>query len=198
VNHLPGTERYRGADRLNELGTRDGAPRTIPSRTRPDFARRPSFLYPDDGCFARAEMMALRVAQAGYARPGKVFVFGDLNVVTANAPSGSVSWWYHVAPAVRVGQSVQILDPSIEPMRPIPLGEWIGRQTTIAEAMVSACGPYAYSPSDRCAADPPDDPGAAAMESQDTYLDAEWSRQTELGRDPEQILGDHPPWSLEP
>jgi hypothetical protein len=168
--------------------------RAIPSATHPDFPRRPAFLYPDDGCFVRAEYMANELAHAGHPRPAKVFVFGNLSVATANAPSGRVSWWYHVAPVVVAGDQTWVLDPSIEPTAAITLEDWIGRQTPVDQAQVSFCSPFAYTPDDRCDAPAPADLDGAAMRSQDFYLDAEWQRQLDLHRDPTQVLQDMPPW----
>ena len=171
--------------------------RSIPSTTNPSFPRRPSFLYPDDGCFVRAEYMAYELAQAGYPRPAKIFVFGQLSVQTANSPTGSVSWWYHVAPIISVAGQLLVIDPSIEPTQPLALTDWIGRQTTVDGAQVSLCNPFAYTPDGRCSPNALDDQDAhdSAMSSQDTYLDQEWQRQLDLSRDPNQVLGDHPPWT---
>lgn len=64
--------------------------------------RRSSWLYPDDGCFARASLMNKNIKLAADPVPGKVFVFGNLKVITPNPPRGYVTWWYHVAPVVQV------------------------------------------------------------------------------------------------
>src|SRR5262249_55884365 len=49
--------------------------RVLRDDAHPDRPRRPTFLYPDDGCYARAEVMAREVA-APLAPPAKVFIFG--------------------------------------------------------------------------------------------------------------------------
>ncbi len=159
------------------------------------FVRRPSFLYPEDGCFARAEAMDFELERAGYARPGNVFSFGNLSVATRNTPWGGVSWWYHVAPAVRVGDTVYVLDPSIEPRQPIALASWLARQQTNGEPVsVSACSPFAFQPSYACDQTPFDESARSVVYTQSYYLGLEWNRQIELGRDPYEALGDRPPW----
>lgn len=51
-----------------------------------DFKRRSSWLYPDDGCFARAALGGQKLESWDYPRPKKLFIFGDLEVKTANSP----------------------------------------------------------------------------------------------------------------
>ena len=168
--------------------------RLMTTGDRPDFPRRPSFLFPDDGCFVRAETMAYELDGNGYPRPAKVFSFGPLSVKTTNAPSGSVSWWYHVAPIVKVNDQIYVLDPSIEPSAAITLSDWVSRQASLTDATVSVCNEYAYTPDSDCTAAKPVDAQAAAMAGQGNYLASEWDRQVALSRDPMQVLGNAPPW----
>jgi Glutaminase len=75
------------------------------------------FLYPDDGCWARAHEMS-RLMLAMGAGPGKVWIYGNLNVNTRNNPSCSVGWWYHVAPTICVRSWFpltrrMVVDPSL-------------------------------------------------------------------------------------
>ncbi len=97
------------------------------------LAARPEipFLYPQDGCYARAHAMSRILEELGIIS-GKVFVEGDLRVETNRSPDGYVEWWYHVAPIVMVrknGQNVPfVFDPSIF-QRPVPVAEWTGIQT---------------------------------------------------------------------
>jgi hypothetical protein len=159
-----------------------------------DFPRRPSFLYPDDGCFVRAEAMGYLLESRDFPRPSKVFIFGNLRVTTSNSPEGVVSWWYHVALLVKSKGTYWVIDPAIEPQHPLTLEEWMGWQTTLEDALFSVCNPYAYWPDGECFPVRSADPRETAMGSQSTYLNAEWERQLELGRDPNKVLGDQPPW----
>jgi hypothetical protein len=59
------------------------------------------FLYPDDGCWARAhEMCRLMINMT--LKPKKVWIQGNLYVSTKNNPNCGVSWGWHVAPTVCV------------------------------------------------------------------------------------------------
>jgi hypothetical protein len=165
--------------------------RFLKQAERPGFMRRPSYLYPDDGCFVRAELMSYEAGASG--RPAKVYSFGALSLQTSNHPSGQVSWWYHVAPLVLVDGRPVVLDPSIEPANPLSLREWLSRQGDVDQIQVSVCSSYSYTPGDLC--DQTADGHLHALVDQGAYLSSEWARQQDLGRDPNQTLGDHPPWA---
>jgi len=75
------------------------------------------FLYPDDGCWARAHEMCRLMINAG-AYPKKVWIDGNLHTLTKNNPACFVNWGWHVAPTlcVRKGwwrRSAQGIDPSL-------------------------------------------------------------------------------------
>jgi hypothetical protein len=164
--------------------------------SRPGFSRRISWMYPDDGCYARGAMARMTLASWGLELPAKMFIFGygGLKVETAHHPKGFVEWWYHVAPAVSVEGRIYVLDPSIEPGRPLLLEEWALRQNRDLERLkISVCGPYAYSPSSSCLASTSVDE-KDALQDQRLILGWEWNRQEFLGRDPQRVLGDEPPW----
>jgi hypothetical protein len=76
------------------------------------------FLYPDDGCWARAsEMCRLMIAQG--LKPGKVWIQGVLHVDTRNNPQCFVDWRWHVAPTLcvrgrrRLETHTMVIDPSL-------------------------------------------------------------------------------------
>lgn len=168
--------------------------RFVHDSSRPDFLRRSTWLYPDDGCFARASLAVLNLHKWSYEAPSKVFVFGDLQVETKNAPWGSVSWWYHVAPLVEVNGQKYVMDPSIEPKHPLKLAEWLGRMSERPEALeVAVCGSGSYTPDDICAKRT-DGIERTALTDQGYFLSAEWYRLEELNRNPERELGEYPPW----
>jgi hypothetical protein len=95
------------------------------------------FHYPPDGCYFRAQAMAERMTELGYASQ-KVFAItspGSLRVQTPFGPDVSqggpdVTWRYHVAPIVRVriatGVVDMVMDPALE-SGPVPLNQWLGR-----------------------------------------------------------------------
>ncbi len=160
------------------------------------FKRRSTWLFPDDGCFARAQLMLENLRQWGGFQPAKAFIFGNLEVKTANAPGGSVSWWYHVVPVLKNGQQIVVFDPAIEPRRPLTLTEWVSTMTTDPSSVkVAICEGNAYTPSSSCGK--PASQGSRAKQDQLGYLKAEWLRVAELNRDPQKELGDLPPWGTQ-
>lgn len=168
--------------------------RGIPPTT---LVRRPSFLYPDDGCFARARAMDYLLEGSGYPRPMSVFSFGNLQVATSNSAAGAVSWWFHVAPVVAVNGVAYVLDPSLETRGPVTVQEWVAIQSAgrLDTTGVSICSGWAFSPDGDCDAPAEIEGGTRVASEEYWYLVNEWNRQLELGRDPWSVLGDLPPWT---
>jgi hypothetical protein len=94
------------------------------------------FLYPNNGCWARAhEMCRLMIADG--AQPNKVWIDGNLNVPSHNKapstyPTGCVvGWSWHVAPTLQVntpnGVQTWVVDPSLFP-EAVPQTTWAGSQ----------------------------------------------------------------------
>lgn len=171
--------------------------RFLLSPDRPGFLRRLTWLYPDEGCFARAAMMGKKLEEWNYVRPRKVFAFGNLRVKTPNSPAGSVNWWYHVVPVVSVNKELYVYDPAIDPGRPMPLRDWVSSMvepgTDLDAVKVSVCTPYTYGPYNNCFESQPVLDILAETDQKD-YLKPEWNRVKGMGRDPERLLGDAPPW----
>lgn len=158
------------------------------------FLRRISWLYPDDGCFARAALANHLAHQFQMTRAAKLFVFGDLSVKTPYSPYGEVGWWYHVALLVNVGQTSYVLDPAIEPQKPLLAMEWFEAMTKNTKGLKAAiCHPFTYTPGDHCL-NAINDPIDKAGKAESYYLEEEWTRMRVLGFDPIQLLGESPPW----
>lgn len=160
----------------------------------PNFPRRITWLYPDDGCYARAEMMKYELENNHFPAPKKIFAFGDLFAFSNNSPSGYVQWWYHVAVTYRVGADVYVFDPSIEPLRPITLQTWndlIGGDD--APLRYSICSADTVDPMEDCF-NPTRDSLEDTISAQKSFLESEWDRVIELKRKPEEELGSYPPW----
>lgn len=110
------------------MSTTSCAPLTVPPPCIP-------FLYPDDGCWARAhEMCRLMIAMG--LKPRKVWIQGGLHVSTRNNPSCNVSWGWHVAPTLCVrGRGIfgfffgreRVIDPSLF-TQPVSKATWKGVQ----------------------------------------------------------------------
>lgn len=85
-------------------------PLTVPAPCIP-------FLYPDDGCWARAHEMCRLMINMGLS-PKKVWIQGSLHVNTANNPNCGVFWGWHVAPILCVRScffftKTMVIDPSL-------------------------------------------------------------------------------------
>lgn len=158
------------------------------------FPRRLTWLFPDDGCYARAEMAKFALIENNFPAPKKIYAFGNLNAATKNTPSGWVQWWYHVAVTYRVGTTTYVLDPSLEPRRPLKLEEWHrligGAQTKVQYAI---CAANTFDPTVDCI-QPKSGKKEMAINEQEVFLEPEWDRLLELGRNPEKELGEFPPW----
>jgi hypothetical protein len=104
-------------------------PLTVPAPCIP-------FLFPDDGCWARAHEMCRLMINMGHS-PRKVWidhsVGHNLHVNTRNNPSCFVEWGWHVAPTlcVRGPKFFQtqrlVIDPSLF-TTPVPEATWKGVQ----------------------------------------------------------------------
>eukprot|EP00741_Cyanophora_paradoxa_P015243 tig00020851_g14713.t1 len=122
----------------------------------PEFSRRISWLYPDDGCMVRAELVRMKAVERGLPMPAKVFSFGSLAVKSENAPVGEkhIYWGWHVAALVRVNGVLMAIDPSIEYEPMMPLQRWYDLQTQgpVAGPLegASICHGYSYDPDSEC------------------------------------------------
>ena len=156
--------------------------------------RRASWMFPDDGCFARAALANRNIFQWFYPLANKVFAFGNLKVKTKNSLRGFVTWWYHVAPIVQVKDKKFVLDPAIEPARPLELSEWLGRMGKPERIKVAICASGTYSPGDDCDKKT-DGLELRAERVQRSYLTKEEHRLKRLGRNLDEALGDTPLWT---
>ena len=178
----------------------------------PDEERRISWLYPDDGCFARAEQVVGLVDDAGLEKPYKLWAFDlrwslRLHVDTDNDPDGYVDWNWHVVPLVKnsAGEPV-VLDAALSPCEPLPWQDWLALMVDDVNKFDDDSEDFKVAVSDYNAYLPNDDvldnvPGHAVHrpESLDDeelyYLGAEWYRQvTELSRNADEMFGDNPVW----
>lgn len=171
--------------------------RWMETSEHPGFLRRASWLFPDDGCFARAQTVEFNLRKIAAPLPKKIFAFGNLVLHTPNIPGGLVTWWYHVAPIVQMDGQRYVLDPSIEARRPLLLEEWLNRLSRKPnEVQIAICASGTYGPDDDCAsALPPEVLERRAEFDEVSFLNSEWERILSLGRDPRMELGDNPPWA---
>lgn len=162
---------------------------------QPGFPRRIPWLDPENGCEERAPAATYFLHQWSYPTPWFARVTGDLTLQTENEPDGEVSWSHHVAPVVRVGGQLMILDPAIDPDGPLPIAEWLSRFVA-GDVDMAVCRDHALG--DGCFAAEPVAPSLPSMASDyegiRLRLVSEWRVQELLGRDPYRSLGDCPPW----
>lgn len=159
-----------------------------------NFPRRLTWLYPDDGCYARAEMVSQKIIAQNFTEPKKIFVFGNLVAKTTNSSSGSVRWWYHVAVIYRVGTTAYVVDPALNPQKPMTLAEWnkaVGGGE--ANLQYAICSHDTFDPDADCY-NPRPMSATQAESEQRGFLQDEWERLLDLNRNPEKELGDSPPW----
>ena len=157
--------------------------------------RRASWLFPDDGCYARASLAIQNLQNYSAIRPLKIFAYGNLVAKTSNTFEGTVTWWYHVAPILGAQGNYYVLDPALEPKRPLLLKEWASRLGTSPYISYNICQPQTYLPYSSCDT-PPSDEDANAVSDQLGFLPLERERILELDRNPAEELGEHPPWVL--
>lgn len=161
------------------------------------FPRRLSWLYPDDGCHLRADYLRTNFAAWGYPPTMKLFVFGKLKVNTKNHPKGSVSWWFHVVPIAAHQGTPVVFDAAIDPSRPMTVEEWaksMAEEAGVDTFKYSLCHPEAFIPFNQC--DNPKWLPSMGVKNflMSSFLNKEWQRLRELGRNPQEELGDNPPW----
>jgi len=131
---------------FDQLGATSCHPLTVPAPCVP-------FMYPDDGCWARAHEMCRLMLNMGPS-PRKVWIRrsagGVLHVNTRNNPQCFVEWGWHVAPTLCVrtdwfSTQRMVMDPSMF-SSPVPVATWHAAQHDPAATLVHT-GPEQYWPS---------------------------------------------------
>ncbi len=111
-------------------------PLTVPAPCIP-------FLYPEDGCWARAhEMRRLMLALGHGSR--KIWIHGALRTPTRNSPQCEVHWGWHVAPTLCVRRWLLfarrlVIDPSLFDT-PVTRAVWKGIQGDPSAALTDTHG----------------------------------------------------------
>ena len=111
---------------FDQMGATTCPPLTVPAPCIP-------FLYPDDGCWARAHEMCRLMIALGL-NPRKVWIQGWLHTPTRNNPACFVNWGWHVAPTLCVrrpwswrfwlwGSQKMVIDPSLF-TTPVTVSQW--------------------------------------------------------------------------
>lgn len=170
--------------------------RFIDDPSVPNFLRRLSWMYPDDGCFMRAGYANILMKDKFQQDSARVFVFGDLIVNSPHA-TDPVQWWYHTAPIVKLADQIYVLDPALYPKNPVTIKDWVNTQgVTFDTTDVSLCDANSFSPDEACFGSDTDEESLKTYAP--IYLGAERYRQLELHNNDEAVvnnlLGEFPPW----
>lgn len=156
--------------------------------------RRPTWLFPYDGCHVRAEQLKDKFNEYGFPEVKKIFVFGDLSFNTKNSLLGKVQWWFHVAVATKFNDQIYVFDPAIDASKILPLEDWGSSFNQPIEALTfSICNKNTYIPFDGCNNPEPIDQ-QEYEKVQTSYLFLESINLVTLGRNPLIELQDNPPW----
>jgi len=115
-------------------------PLTVPAPCIP-------FLFPDDGCWARAHEMCRLMINAGLS-PRKVWIQGSLHVNTANNPNCEVNWGWHVAPTICMRyfmffSRTMVIDPALFNM-PVSKAMWKSVQGDPAASLTDSAASIYY------------------------------------------------------
>ena len=119
--------------KIDKLSGAKSAPKAISPQEVQDLFQKAlnmkdlPFAYVEDGCYARAHLMARRFEEMGY-KVEKAWVRGKIG-----APGLDGFWDYHVAPAFDIkeadGRIVKyVIDPSLM-NKAVPLDEWTGKMS---------------------------------------------------------------------
>lgn len=181
-------------ERLTEIFNYIRDSKFISNQAGPLPERRLSWLYPDDGCYIRAELAVQFTVKQQMPETAKLFGFGDLAVKSSNHPDGIVRWWYHVVPVYRVGTQAYVVDPSIDYRKPMLAEEWKkAMEAEYPAEKFSVCKAHTIGPDDSCT-NPYGQSIDNLIREQTDFLNEEWYRVITLGRDPQSELGNNPPW----
>jgi hypothetical protein len=117
-------------------------PLTVPAPCIP-------FLYPENGCWARAHEMRRLMLNMGHSSR-KVWIHGALQTPTKNSPNCEVLWGWHVAPTLCVRYWLlfarrMVIDPSLF-AAPITKATWKSVQGDPAATLNDTHGSIYYFP----------------------------------------------------
>lgn len=88
------------------------------------------WFFVENGCFVRAALARQLLAKYHFPAIRKLFVFGDFRFQTAFSTNGYMTFKDHVAIAVRVQETVMVLDPALHYAHPLTLTQWLAILTS--------------------------------------------------------------------
>lgn len=152
-----------------------------------DFLRRGPWLYPANGCYAKAAHVSFLAKQKGLPQPGKIYVYGDLEFDSPYAKNGHrVYWRYHMAAAYLFDDQVFIVDPGMS-ATVLTQQNWLNLISPSPESVrVKYCDENSYSPLSTCVGGRGNGANLSHVRG---ILRDEWSNLRRLGYDPYVLLG---------
>lgn len=152
------------------------------------FRRKAPWLYPIDGCYAKAAHVSYIAGNLGYSRPGKIYAYGSLRARSPYARNGSTVYWsYHMAAAYHIGATVWVLDPIVNAAAPVTQAQWLAAiSNNPARVQVALCDSRSYSPHSPCRGG---GGNGAYLGHIEEFLRLEWSNLLRLGFSPVDLLG---------
>jgi Glutaminase len=132
------------------------------------------FEYVPDGCFVRAHKMKEIIEKKFSYCCEKVFSYGELNIRADKWGGCCISWWYHVAPMIRVkegGRTVcYVIDPSMF-NEPVLLSTWLDAQQNTSCNPNARVNRYSIQPSSAYTPEYTTDPNYADTNFNLPYFD---------------------------
>lgn len=152
-----------------------------------NFLRRGPWLYPANGCYAKAAHVSFLAKQKGLPQPGKIYAYGDLEFDSPYAKNGRrVYWRYHMAAAYVVDAQVFIVDPGMSETV-LTQQEWLNLiSPSPYNVRVKYCDQNSYSPLSSCVGGRGNGANLSHVRG---ILRDEWSNLRRLGYDPYVLLG---------
>lgn len=181
---------------LNELNAKAFATRSYANPDQGNYLRRAPWLFPTDGCYAKAAHVSAVAQRLGLPAPGKVFVFGDLRFSSDFVNGGVVYWSYHVVAAYHIANEIYVIDPVVSRSSQLtngaamPVAEWMKQISPQPQALeVSLCDSASYTPISACLNG---NGNGAYLGHIPDLLHDEYRNLLYVGFEPDQILGPGP------
>jgi Glutaminase len=156
------------------------------------YMRKAPWLYPLDGCFAKAAHISAIAISRGEIAPGKVFAYGKLRLRSKYVKEGEVRWSYHVVAAYHIGETVYVIDPVVgenddgtySPV--LTVSDWVKKLSAApTDVKVTYCDKNAYDPNSPCIGG---QPNGAYLGHVSFYLNEEYQNLISIGLNPDQLL----------
>lgn len=174
-------------EELNAFATEAAQIRMHNNPNSGNFMRRGPWLYPNNGCYAKAAHVSALALQKGFQQPGKIYAYGNLEFNSPYAKNGRrVYWRYHMAAAYVFNGEVMVIDPGIS-SSPMTQEQWFSHISPLPNSVrPKYCDVRNYSPLATCVGGRGN---GANLNHVRGILRDEWSNLIRLGYNPAELLG---------